>query len=44
MSVEIFMTIKKRYAMRKSIMRELSRAKKSIIIEHGCLTDATIIR
>ena len=44
MSVEIFMTIKKRFAMRRRILRELSRAKRSIIVEHGYLTDATIIR
>ncbi len=44
MGVEIFMTIKERYAIRKRILRELSRAKRSIIIEHGYLTDASIIR
>ena len=44
MSVEIFMTIKQRFAMRRRILRELSHAKKSIIVEHGYLTDATIIR
>ena len=30
--------------MRQRVLREFSRAKKSIIIEHGYLTDTTIIR
>lgn len=44
MGVEIFMTIKNRRSMRQRVLREFSRAKKSIVIEHGYLTDTTIIR
>ena len=38
------MTIKNRFSMRRKILSELSRAHTSITIEHGYLTDATIIR
>lgn len=38
------MTLRNRLAMRKRILNELSRAEKSIIIEHGYLTDMKIIR
>lgn len=42
--IEILATIKNRLAMRKKILRELRKAATSIIVEHGYLTDATIIR
>ena len=42
--VEVFMTIKNKHAMRKRVLSELSGATTSIIIEHGYITDATIIR
>ena len=44
MSVEIFMSLKQRRAIRQRVLRELSHAKRSIIVEHGYLTDATVIR
>lgn len=42
--VEIFETIKNKRTIRKRILMELSQAKSSIIIEHGYLTDRSIIR
>ena len=42
--VEIFFTIKNRLSIRKGILAELSRATSFITIEHGYLTDRTIIR
>lgn len=42
--IEIFATLKNRFAMRRRILRELSRAQSSIIIEHAYITDTTIIR
>ncbi len=43
-SVEILLNIKGRRKMKRYIIRELKEAKKSVIVEHGYLTDDTIIR
>jgi cardiolipin synthase len=42
--VEIFMTVRNRRSLRQQILAELSRAKESIIVEHGYLTDAAILK
>ncbi|MDD2566086.1 MAG: phosphatidylserine/phosphatidylglycerophosphate/cardiolipin synthase family protein [Candidatus Gracilibacteria bacterium] len=42
--VEVIMSIKNKHSIRKEILKELSRAKKSVIIEHGYITDFSIIK
>ncbi len=42
--VEILSNIKDKHFIRREILTELSRAKKSVFVEHGYITDPTIIR
>jgi cardiolipin synthase len=42
--IEILSTLRHRFTMRQQIIRELSQAKRSIIVEHGYLTDRSVIK
>jgi cardiolipin synthase A/B len=42
--VELLMNMKDKHITRREILTELSRAKKSVIVEHGYITDSAVIR